>query len=112
MIYTFKDFLDLERMSNTDLLNEQMKATSFYVEYHSMYVSSDEDNDSEVSLDIILSNLKNIEAYVRKIANLLNDYDDNPIINKIRKRRENYFSKKSISNVRKNIRRKRGDKIC
>lgn len=95
-MYTQFDLLELEKMNDIKLRQALEMAKDNYDYVQSLY-AGENDNDPfspKISLDIIFMHLKNIEHYIRRIENLLNEYEaDVVFIKKAINRRRKRFSR-------------------
>ena len=77
MIYTQQDFMMLERLTDQELVQARDLAKDVY-DYVQEQISENSSNPFQgyvMPLDVAISHLKNIESYIRKIENLLNEYE-------------------------------------
>ena len=108
MIYSQQDFLLLERMEDEEIVDQLEKARQAYDDVQA-YFTQLEGEASEIcsfdtckpDLSILFSQLKNIEAYIRKAENLMNGFDDNRYICKAIKNRKNRLDKFKTNTTKK-----------
>ena len=76
MMYTNFDLLELENMTN-DELNEKMEQAKDNYDYVQSLYEGENDNpfESKIPLEVIFMHLKNVESYIRRIENLLHEYE-------------------------------------
>lgn len=80
-MYTQYDFLLLEEKTDRQLREELIEAQQNYDYIQSLYANEEDDehtfkeNTKHISLTIVFMHLKNIENYIRKIENLLKEYE-------------------------------------
>lgn len=98
MLFTSQEFLELEQLTSDEIEQEIERAWEVLYETQSEYARLEREMTAECallkpSLDILFKSIKNIEAYIRKAENLLNDWDDNRYINKARKNHQIFMVK-------------------
>lgn len=96
MLYTNFDLIELEKMDNEKLHIELEKAKDNYEYVQSLYEGENDTNPfvDKLPLQVIFTHLKNIENYIRRIENLINEYEiDRVFIQRAIKRRHNRLSK-------------------
>ncbi|MBO8161102.1 MAG: hypothetical protein H0Z24_05650 [Thermosipho sp. (in: Bacteria)] len=89
MLYTTYDFISLEKMTESQVRQEIELAKQKYEEVQEYFKMLEEMTPNEFlkpDLEIHITTLKNIESYIRKAENLLNEWDSNSYIRKARKR--------------------------
>lgn len=100
-MYTNMDLIELENKSDEELREELLKANEKYEYIQSLLKEDDCEGKSHnnINLNIIFIHIKNIEMYIRRIHNLLDEYEiDRVFIKKAvnrRKSRLNGFKKMS-----------------
>ena len=95
MMYTNFDLLDLESMDNSQLHQKLEEAKGNYDYVQSLY-EGENDNPFEpkIKLEVIFMHLKNVESYIRRIENLLHEYEvDRVFIKKAVNRRNKRLSR-------------------
>ena len=95
-MYTNFDLLELEKKTNEELNIELRRAKENYDYVQSLYAGECDENpfEAKIPLDVIFMHLKNIEHYIRRIENLLNEYEvDIVFIKKAVNRRKKRFSR-------------------
>lgn len=95
MMYTNFDLLELEKMDN-DQLHEQLQEAKDNYDYVQSLYQGESDNPLEpkIPLEVIFMHLKNVENYIRRIENLLHEYEiDRVFIRKAINRRNRRFSR-------------------
>ena len=76
MMYTNFDLLELETMTNDQLHDKLEEAKDNYDYVHSLYEGeSDNPFEPKIKLEVIFMHLKNVESYIRRIENLLHEYE-------------------------------------
>lgn len=96
MMYTNFDLIELEQMDNSQLLTKLEEAKDNYSYVQSLYEGEDDNNqfDTKLKLEVIFMHLKNVENYIRRIENLLHEYEiDRVIVKKAINRRNKRFSR-------------------
>lgn len=95
MMYTNFDLLELESMDNEQLHQKLEEAKDNYDYVQSLYQGeSDNPFEPKIKLDIIFMHLKNVENYIRRIENLLHEYEvDRVFIRKAVTRRNKRLSR-------------------
>lgn len=95
-MYTDYDLLKLEELTNAELNAELKLAQERYSYTQSLYENDEDDNNfaPKIPLDIIFMQLKNTEMYIRRIENLLHEYEA-----------DRFFVKKAISRRNKRFTR-------
>lgn len=95
-MYTNVDLMELENMNDEQLHMELEKAKDNYDYIQSLYQGEDDSNifEAKIPLDVVFMHLKNIEHYIRRIENLLNEYEiDLVFIRKAVNRRKKKLSR-------------------
>lgn len=95
-MYTNFDLIELEQMNNSQLLTKLEEAKDNYSYVQSLYEGEDDNNqfDTKLKLEVIFMHLKNVENYIRRIENLLHEYEiDRVIVKKAINRRNKRFSR-------------------
>lgn len=95
MMYTNYDLLELEKMDNDQLQRQLEEAKDNYEYVQSLY-QGENDNPFEpkIKLEVIFMHLKNVENYIRRIENLLHEYEiDRVFIRKAVSRRNKRLSR-------------------
>lgn len=95
-MYTNFDLMELENMNDEQLHMELEKAKDNYDYIQSLYQGEDDSNifETKIPLDVVFTHLKNIEHYMRRIENLLNEYEiDLVFIRKAVNRRKKKLSR-------------------
>lgn len=93
-MYTNTDLIKLEQLTDTQLHEELAKANEHYTYVQSLYSGEEENNEELIPLSIIFMHLKNIENYIRRIENLLHEYEvDRVFILKAVNRRKKKLSR-------------------
>lgn len=95
-MYTLHDLRMLEEMTNKELQNALEEANQRIEYIQSLYEGEDDKNSfkPKVKLDLILMHLKNVENYIRRIENLLNEYEiDRVFVRKAIQRRNKRFTR-------------------
>lgn len=90
-MYTNMDLLELEKKSDIELREELEKAEQRYEYIQSLLREDNEHNiyQPKINLEIIFMHIKNVEMYIRRIHNLLNEYEiDRVFIKKAVNRRK------------------------
>ena len=76
MMYTNFDLLELETMTNDQLHDKLEEAKDNYDYVQSLYEGeSDNPLEPKIPLEVIFMHLKNVESYIRRIENLLHEYE-------------------------------------
>ena len=94
-MYTNYDLLELEKMDNDQLQRQLEEAKDNYEYVQSLY-QGENDNPFEpkIKLEVIFMHLKNVENYIRRIENLLHEYEiDRVFIRKAVSRRNKRLSR-------------------
>lgn len=95
-MYTLHDLRMLEEMTNKELQNALEEANQRIEYIQSLYEGEDDKNSfkPKVKMELILMNLKNVENYIRRIENLLNEYEiDRVFVRKAIQRRNKRFTR-------------------
>ena len=95
-MYTLHDLRMLEEMPNKELQNALEEANQRIEYIQSLYEGEDDKNSfkPKVKMELILMNLKNVENYIRRIENLLNEYEiDRVFVRKAIQRRNKRFTR-------------------
>lgn len=95
-MYTLHDLRMLEEMTNKELQNALEEANQRIEYIQSLYEGEDDKNSfkPKVKMELIFMNLKNVENYIRRIENLLNEYEiDRVFVRKAIQRRNKRFTR-------------------
>lgn len=95
-MYTLHDLRMLEEMTNKELQNALEEANQRIEYIQSLYEGEDDKNSfkPKVKMELILMHLKNVENYIRRIENLLNEYEiDRVFVRKAIQRRNKRFTR-------------------
>lgn len=93
-MYTNYDLIELEKLNDEELTVKLHEAKENYDYIQSLYSEEAEKHGEHLNLQIIFTQLKNIEYYIRRIENLLNEYEnDIPVLKRIIVRRKKRLKK-------------------
>ena len=95
-MYTLHDLRMLEEMTNKELQDALEEANQRIKYIQSLYEGEDDKNSfkPKVKMELILMHLKNVENYIRRIENLLNEYEiDRVFVRKAIQRRNKRFTR-------------------
>lgn len=107
-MYSLKDFKLLEIMTDEEIAVEIERAKEVHEEVQEQFKQLEEDMRAECSflapnLNILFEKLKNIEAYIRKAENLLNDWDDTRAMKIARNNRNKFYQVKTVKRATINV---------
>lgn len=93
-MYTQQDLTALESMTNKELHDALEEANMRMTYIQSLYEGEEKSNKRKIKIEIIFMNLKNVENYIRRIENLLHEYEiDRTFIRKAIHRRNKKFTR-------------------
>lgn len=95
MMYTNFDLIELETMDNEQLSTKLVEAKENYEYVQSLYEGENDNTfEHKIKLEIVFMHLKNVENYIRRIENLLHEYEkDRVFIRKAINRRNKRLSR-------------------
>ncbi len=101
-MYNTVQFTFLERMSREEVKEEIISARELYGVVQEQYSHMEQEMVAESrllapKLDILFGSLHNIESYIRKAENLLNQWDDTRYVNKAVKNFNKFNSIKLVN---------------
>jgi hypothetical protein len=89
MLYCTLDFIKMELLDDEQLNLEIARATQDYESVQAVFQKMEEEAEgAKPNLNILFSQMNNIEGYIRKAENLLHNYDDDMRVRKSIKNRE------------------------
>lgn len=95
-MYTFYDLTELEGKTDLELRAELKEAKARYEYIQNLYEKDNDNNpfEEKINLKVIFMHLKNIEMYIRRIENLLYEFEvDRVFIRKAVNRRNARLSR-------------------